>query len=242
MIDPSISITNNFPSIASTVRANPSAGFSIVSYTGDATIGRTIAHGLNAVPEFIIGKNTDSSVNWSVYTKTVGAGNSLALNDSGSPSGGTGIWGNVTPTSQVFTVGGDGNMNGNGNDIIAYCFAPVEGYSAFGSYTGNGSSDGPFVYTGFKVGWLMIKCSSTSSNYTFWDINDSTRSDYNTQSNTLCADLSDSEDSSNIGTPYVDFLSNGFKIRTTGSAKNLSNQTYIYAAFAEHPFKTSRAR
>jgi len=237
LVDSGVSLAN-VPSIASTYRANPSAGFSIVKYTGDATIGRTIAHGLNAVPEFIIGKNTDSSINWSVYTKTVGAGNSLALNDSGSPSGGTGIWGNVTPTSQVFTVGGDGNMNGNGNDMIAYCFAPVEGYSAMGSYTGNGSADGPFVFLGFRPAFLLVK--NTASGLQ-WPMFDSTRFDYNGPNNpTVYANSSGAETANTDN--YGDFLSNGFKPRGTNGNWNASGATYIYYAVAEHPFKTSRAR
>jgi len=237
LIDSGVSVPN-IPSIASTVRANPTAGFSIVSYTGDATIGRTIAHGLNAVPEFIIGKNTDSSVNWSVYTKTVGAGNSLALNDSGSPSGGTGIWGNVTPTSQVFTVGGDGNMNGNGNDIIAYCFAPVEGYSAFGSYTGNGSSDGPFVYTGFRPAFILIKVYSGGTSD--WHLFDTTRNTANVINLALFPNLSTSEATETAN--LIDAVSNGFKVRGNGNGTNNSSYSYIYAAFASNPFKTSRAR
>ena len=221
------------PTIASTVRANPSAGFSIVKYTGDATIGRTIAHGLNAVPEFIIGKNTDSSINWSVYTKTVGAGNSLALNSANTPSGGTGIWGNVTPTSQVFTVGGDGNMNGNGNDMIAYCFAPVEGYSAFGSFSG--SSSLPFVYTGFKSRWILIKNVSTTISWFIWD---TARTPNNVMTNVLFPDTSDQEAT---GAGYsIDITSNGFKVRN--NYFHSASQTLVYAAFAEHPFKTARAR
>ena len=235
LVDSTVSLV--VPSIASTVRANPSAGFSIVKYTGDATIGRTIAHGLNAVPEFIIGKNTDSSINWSVYTKTVGAGNSLALNSANTPSGGTGIWGNVTPTSQVFTVGGDGNMNGNGNDMIAYCFAPVEGYSAFGSYTGNGSADGPFVYTGFAPAFVLIKNTSVSG--TFWTIFDNKRGSGQLYPNEAIAE---SYYPGNTTDPRVSSTSNGFKVNVTQNTFNGSGNVMIYAAFASNPFKTSRAR
>jgi hypothetical protein len=127
-------------------------------------------------------------------------------------------------------------------NFVAYCFAPVVGYSSFGSYTGNGSADGPFVYTGFRPRWIVCKCSSTNNGYTFWEITDTARGPYNPSTPTLAADLSDAEGSANLGAPPVDMLSNGFKIRTIGSGKNLSGQTYIYAAFAETPFNYARAR
>jgi len=121
--------------------------------------------------------------------------------------------------------------------MIAYCFAPVAGYSSFGSYTGNGSADGPFVFCNFRPRWIMFKCSSTNNGYTFWEIVDTARP------NNLAADLSDAEGSYNLGTGLgVDILSNGFKIRGAGSGKNISSQTYIYAAFAESPFAYARAR
>jgi len=230
------------------VRANASAGFSIVSYTGNNTTS-TVGHGLNATPSLVIVKSRSAAslTGWMTKHSSLSSNYNLALNltDAAWNPANNGWVGDLTSSTTFSLVNGSSNgnnVNQSGVTYVAYCFAPVEGYSAFGSYTGNGNADGPFVALSFRPAWIMIKCSSTNNNYTFWDINDSTRSDYNTQSNTLCADLSDSEDSSNIGTPSVDFLSNGFKIRTTGSAKNLSNQTYIYAAFAENPFKTARAR
>jgi hypothetical protein len=120
--------------------------------------------------------------------------------------------------------------------MIAYCFAPVEGYSAFGSYTGNGSSDGPFVFTGFKVAFLLTKRTDTSEN---WEIRDSTRNPYNRTNLTLFPHSSGAEDTGSVD---FDFLSNGFKVRNTNGSTNANGGTYIYAAFAEHPFKTARAR
>jgi hypothetical protein len=238
----STTVTNTQGSISSQVRANPSAGFSVATWTGQTAAG-SIGHGLGVAPSLIICKARSNAQSWGVYHKDVGINNYLLLDSTGASTAYSGIWGSSAPTSTVFNVPGNvGLNNNNGWTYVAYCFAPVAGYSAFGSYTGNGSADGPFVYTGFRPRWIMIKCSSTNNGYTFWDINDATRSPYNTLSNTLCANLSDAEDSSNIGNQSIDFLSNGFKIRTGGSSKNISGQTYIYAAFAEHPFQYARAR
>jgi hypothetical protein len=240
----SSTVTNTQGSITSQVRANASAGFSIVTYTGTGA-NATVGHGCGTAPGLILLKDrTSGAYNWQVYHSTfAGTSNSIVLNSTaGVDSGSAGVWNSTAPTSTVFSIGTSVGVNTNGNNYVAYCFAPVTGYSSFGSYTGNGSADGPFVYTGFRPRWIMVKCSSTNNGYTFWDINDAARSDYNSLSRTLCANLSDAEDSANIGTPNIDILSNGFKIRTTGSAKNLSSQTYIYAAFAENPFQYARAR
>ena len=135
--------------------------------------------------------------------------------------------------SQVLSGSGSGAST---KRYVAYVWAEIPGFSKFGSYTGNASADGPFVFTGFRPRWIIIKCSSTSNSYTNWDINDSARNTYNAVDNTLCANLSDAENSANIGGQPLDFLANGFKIRqATSSSKNLNNATYIYAAFAETP-------
>ena len=234
--------TNNDGSIESQVRANPSAGFSIVTYTGSAN--GTVGHGLNAAPEFIIAKSRTATKSWVCYHKHLGKNKYLLLNSTSAVQTSSGVWGSAEPTDSVFglensSVGG--NTDGN---LVAYCFAPVEGYSAFGSYEGNGSADGPFVYTGFRVGWLMLKCSSAIGN---WIIIDSARDTFNDgETAKLAPNLSYEENnSSNIGfasQTLVDFTSNGFKLRSTGGTSNDSGATYIYAAFAEHPFKTARAR
>jgi hypothetical protein len=225
----------NSPSIASTVRANPSAGFSIVSYTGNATSGSTVGHGLNAAPKMVIYKNRDDSSDWRVYnTMADGSLDILYLNTIAAKTDS----GLATFTNSVFTVGGSNDTNGSGDDIIAYCFAPVEGYSAFGSYEGNGSSDGPFVYTGFRPKFVIHKC--TSSAGTNWNTQDATRDPYNASDSRLFLSNSIGEV---VNSAYdMDFLSNGFKIRTTHTETNVLNQTYLFIAFAEHPFKTSRAR
>jgi hypothetical protein len=133
-----------------------------------------------------------------------------------------------------------GDYNASGATYVAYCFAPVAGFSAFGNYTGNGSSDGPFVFTGFRPRWVMIKCSSSDqSGNAHWVIYDAVRSTYNVVGNAILANASDAEYSGITG---PDILSNGFKLRDTNSARNASGATYVYAAFAESPFKYSRAR
>ena len=149
-------------------------------------------------------------------------------------------WNDTKPTNSVFSVGNTGASNENGRGYIAYCFAPVAGYSAFGSYTGNASTDGPFVNTGFRPALVIIKCSSTSNSYTNWDINDSARDTFNVADATLAANLADAVNTVNIGTQKIDFLSNGFKIRQgTSSSKNLSGATYVWAAWAENPFQAN---
>jgi hypothetical protein len=152
----------------------------------------------------------------------------------------SGYWA-AAPTSTVFSV--TTSAYTNNDNIVAYCFAPIAGYSAFGSYTGNGSTDGPFVYTGMRVRWLMVKCSSsTDGGNGDWLMYDTSRNSYNVMNSRLWADLSSAEASASGY--YYDFLSNGFKVRTGDAnyGSNTSGQTYIYAAFAENPFNISRAR
>ena len=235
-----IRLTNNtaftvpaVPSIASTVRANPSAGFSIVSFTnGDGTVG----HGLSAPPGLIITKRRDASYTWSCYHSSLGKDKYIALDNSNAAGAVGGMWGSAEPTSSVF--GTTFYVAPVGSDMIAYCFAPVEGYSAMGSYTGNGSADGTFVFTGFRPRWLMVKSSSNSGEH--WLILDTARDSYNVADATIYANLSNAEaEASVLG---IDMLSNGFKPRGTNAGTNASSYTYIYLAFAEHPFKTARAR
>ena len=238
LVDSGVSVTN-VPSVASTVRANTSCGFSIVSYTGTGTAS-TIGHGLNAAPELFIIKNRDSTYQWPVYFKVNGAGNKLYL-DATAAKGSTNHFNSTEPTSLVFSVGGTSSANNNGNDLIAYCFAPVEGYSAFGSYTGNGSADGPFVYTGFRPRWVMHKRSdSGGTNVGDWRIWDTER-DVDNAAEDL-AIPNNTTGGTTSAAHGLDILSNGFKFRTSDSNINGSGGTYVYAAFAENPFKTARAR
>jgi hypothetical protein len=236
----SSTVTNTAGSISSQVRANASAGFSVVTYTGNGTSGATVGHGLGVAPGMIIVKKRNAADDWVVYHSTLGASKYLWLHSTNAEQTGTNRFGGVTPTSTVFTVGGSNSVNGNNDTYVAYCFAPVAGYSAFGSYTGNGSADGPFVYTGFRPRWVMVKASSSNpSGGGYWNILDASRNSFNVATNRLSANLSDAEDSV---FNWMDILSNGFKLRQLLDGSNVSGVTYVYAAFAEHPFNFSRAR
>jgi hypothetical protein len=185
----------------------------------------------------IIVKRRDSAVNWFVGHGSQGWTKVFeGLNTTAAISTTSAAWNNTSPTSTVFTLGTETSMNGNGGTFVAYCFAPVSGYSAMGSYTGNGSTDGPFVYTGFRPKFLMLKNASASG--TDWFILDSARNTYNVTNLLLYPNSSSSE----LTIQGIDFLSNGFKWRDNGSAQNGSGNTIIYAAFAESPFNYSRAR
>ena len=225
-------VTNTDGSITSTVSASPESGFSIVSFTGTGSI-ETVGHGLDVAPEMVIAKRRDSTGNWAVQHRSAGSGylllNSTIAYAGADPS----IWNATFPTDSVFTAAGGFFVNAG--TYIAYCFHSVEGFSKFGSYTGNGSSDGPFVYTGFRPAFVLIKRSSTSGN---WYLYDNRRDDDNAVGLQLFPNLSNAELSETI----MDFTSNGFKLRTTASEHNQSGQTYIYACFAENPFKYSLAR
>ena len=241
LVDSGVSVTN-FPSIASTVRANPTAGFSIVSYVGNNTLGTSYGHGLNTVPAMIIVKNREAgNENWAVYHKNLTSANKyLSLNTADAEAGNTGWWNDTAPTASVFYTGNAGTTAGNNQDHIAYCFAPVAGYSAFGSYTGNGSTDGPFVYTGFRPRYILQK-STASEAYGAWHIYDTARDPVNAVDKELYASGNFAEGS--IPSGDLDILSNGFKMRTNHSGGwNTSGTEYVWAAFAENPFKIARAR
>ena len=223
--------SNTDGSSTSTVSANPTAGFSIVSYTGTMAAA-TVGHGLGVAPDFIITKNRDSSRNWRVQHASLGPTKYLSLNLSDAAGTASSVWNNTAPTSTVFSVANDGGSNGNTEDIIAYCFAEVEGYSKFGSYTGNGNADGPFVYCGFRPAWIMVKNTTTAQG---WYISDNKRDTYNQVNRALFASSNSAESSATTGASY-DFLSNGFKPRTSNNDSNGSNDVYVFMAFAENPF------
>jgi len=240
----SSTVTNTQGSITTTVsvRANATAGFSAVTYTGTAT-NCTVGHGLGVAPELIILKNRDGTSNWAVWHKafgTAGSSDYLYLNSTIAKGGdGAGsFWNSTVPTSTVFSLGNGSTTNTNNNKYVAYCFAPVSGYSSFGSYTGNGSADGPFVYTGFRPRWILVK----STGATGWAIIDAARNAYNLSTKQLFPHASDAELDNSTQYLVVDLLSNGFKLRTTSSASNTSSQSYVFAAFAESPFQYARAR
>jgi hypothetical protein len=231
----SANATNTSGSITSIVRANPTAGFSIVTYTGTGGSG-SIGHGLGVAPTMIMIKSRSSTTNWRVYQANLGITSYLVLNSTAAIATAS-MWG--TPDSNTFIIGGTGyEVNESGATYVAYCFAPVAGYSAFGSYTGNGSTDGPFVYTGFRPRFVIIKQSS-SANY--WWLKDSARSPTN-QANLRISPSNSTAEADDSAYNGADFLSNGFKLRGTDTTTNQSGETYIYMAFAETPFKYARSR
>jgi len=223
-------VSNTSGTITSTVSANTTAGFSIVSYTGAGVVA-TIGHGLGVVPNMIILKCRATTSTWAVYHSSLGATKFLRLEGTGASGTETGWWNNTAPDSDKFTIG----TNPASGTTVAYCFAEVKGYSKFGSYTGNSSADGTFVYTGFKPAFIMIK----NTNYgpgTDWYVFDNKRNTYNVENLYLSPNLSAAE-ATGVET---DFLSNGFKLRHSSTAMNNSSYTYIYMAFAENPFVSSK--
>mgnify|MGYP003631091646 CR=1 FL=1 len=222
--------------IDSTGSVNTDAGFSIVSYTGNQTSGATVAHGLGSKPAMMIFKERNGTTGWVVYhhkNTSAPATEYLQLNSTNATGDYAGYFNDTEPTSSVFTLGNDTGINQSGDTYIAYCFAEKQGYSKFGSYTGNGSTNGPFIYTGFKPAWVVAKKTSGTGSWRMWD---NKREGYNGDNAFLYANLSNAEESD--GT-LVDFCSQGFKWRGTSQDMNGSGGTYIYMAFAENPFVTS---
>jgi hypothetical protein len=230
-------VTNTSGTITSTVSANTTSGFSVVTYTGTGA-NATVGHGLGAAPSLIIIKSRSDATGWPVYSSSVGNTSFAYLNTTAAFSVNSTAWNNTSPTSSVFTIGTGSLMNASSSTYVAYCFAPVAGYSAFGSYTGNGSTDGPFIYTGFRPKYVLIKPSSDADN---WQVEDAARSPFNVVNDQLWPNLSDAEQVDST-TRQTDFVSNGFKIRGTNTGVNGNGTTYIYAAFAEFPFKYANAR
>ena len=227
--------TNTNGSITSVVSVNQDAGFSIVSYTGNGTAGATIGHGLGKAPKFILIKRRSGARNCAVAGSILGSASTLYLNLTNPlETYDIPLIGNIQ-TSTTFQVGTDTNRNASGGTHIAYCWAEIEGFSKFGSYVGNGSADGPFVYCGFKPALVLIKTTSGGS----WVIKDSSRSPNNPNGSQLYANTSAIDDD-----PYgiTDFLSNGFKPRVISQSINASGETYIFAAFAESAFSYSNAK
>ena len=219
--------SNTAGSINSTVSANTTSGFSVVSWTG-TNANATVGHGLSSAPTIIFFKVLGEAGSWAFYSKGLGANKYLSLNTTTAETIDTGMFQNTDPTSSIFSVGA--NLANKSFPMIAYCFADVQGYSKFGSYTGNGNADGTFVYTGFKPAFVMSKRSDAIDG---WRMMDTTRSSYNVAQHRLLADAYGAEV---VGTAQgKDFLSNGFKIRNTDSGYNASGGTYIYMAFAEAP-------
>jgi len=228
--------SNTDGSITSTVAVNQTSGFSIVSWAGNQTAGASCGHGLGVAPSVIIKKrrNGDNADYWYVYHKSIGSSNSVYLNDT-SGSASSGAWNSQNPTSTVFYHGS--SIRENGNNMIAYCFADVKGFSKFGSYTGNNSLNN-FVYTGFKPAFVMIKVTSTTEQ---WCMKDNKRNTINPLDRSIFANANNAEDY-NTTNHLIDFVSNGFNLKdnTSQNLTNGSGQTYIYMAFAESPFVSSK--
>jgi hypothetical protein len=231
-------VTNTAGSITSQVSANTTSGFSVVTYTGNlTTVGTaTVGHGLGVAPAMIIFKGRNATTSWPVFHTSLTSwyyccildGTNAQINQSGNGT-------LNAPTSTVFSTNWTTGMNTNGTTEVAYCFAPVAGYSQFGSYTGNGSADGTFIYLGFRPKFFLWKVSSTTGS---WGIIDTSRDTYNVSGKELFPNNSNAEASYTI----ADILSNGIKMRNTFADTNGSGSTYIYAAFAENPFKYANAR
>ena len=229
-------VSNTSGTITSQVSANTTSGFSIVTYTGTGA-NATVGHGLGVAPSMIIIKvRSRGADDWGVYHQSLGNTGFLALNTTATNTTSNVFWNSTSPTSSVFSLGTNSNVNPSGQTLVAYCWSQIAGFSQFGSYTGNGSSDGPFVYLGFRPKFIMFQCATAGSN---WTIVDTARSPYNAATLTLLPNDSRAE----VSYANYDFLSNGFKIRGSLSNEyNVSGQTYIYAAFAENPFKYANAR
>ena len=225
--------SNTSGSITSTVSANPTAGFSIVGYTAQSAV-RTIGHGLGVAPDLIITKNREASQQWAVYHSSLGATKAMILDTAVKQETNSSFWNNAEPTSTVFTVGTNTRTGGTNDDYIAYCFAEVEGYSKVGTYTGNGSSsDGPCIHLGFRPAMILLKNYANGSE-TSWILMDSVRDKYNVAHEAHRPNEPDQDVTSS--NPNTDFLSNGFKLRTSWADMNENNSLYLYFAIAENPF------
>ena len=211
---------------ATAVSINTTAGFGIYSYTGNGTV-RSIAHGLGSIPKMMIIKRLNSTRDWSVYHASLPLAEHLELNNSDAAATAN-LWWSSRPTSSLIYFNGDGQVNGGSDPYIMYAFAEKQGYSKFGSYTGNGNADGTFVYTGFKPAFVMTKKTSGTSS---WDMHDTKRDTFNVASKHLLAEDAGAEGN----TAILDILSNGFKFRSSNGDRNASGGTYIYMAFAEAP-------
>jgi hypothetical protein len=238
--------SNNAGTITSTVSANASAGFSIATYSANNTAGATFGHGLGVAPSMVIIKKRNAAERWVVYHQSI-SNQYIYLNETfaGETANAALRFGNdssvVAPSSTLVTIGTSNDVNGASGTYVAYCFSEVAGYSKFGSYVGNGSTtDGPFIWCGFTPRWILIKWYKDVSSAESWHIYDTARQTYNANNTILQPDSSGAEETPSDR--YIDILSNGFKLRQNGQQINRSGASYIFAAFAELPFKYSTAR
>jgi len=226
--------SNTNGDITSSVSANTTSGFSIVSYTGNGSAGQTVGHGVGSALDMIIVKKRSSSAQWVVGHKAMDStfDNFLFLDATSAKGNADNVFNDTAPTSSVFSIGNAGDTNASSQTYTAFCFSQVKGFSKFGTFAGNGNSDGSYVYTGFKPAFVMVKDSTSDGQ---WFMRDSKRDTYNPAVKTVYANGVPAEENSQ---PW-DMLSNGFKMRNTDTDLNNSGETYIYMAFAEAPFVTS---
>jgi hypothetical protein len=224
--------SNSDGSITSTVQANTTAGFSIVQYTGTGSAA-TVGHGLSSKPDWMLIKDINNANGFIVSHKGLTSQATYSLNLTNTNAeysdAGTYYWNSTAPTSSVFSIATDTAVNGSSRNYVAYCWNSVSGYSSFGKYVGNGNADGPFVYTGFKPAFIMLRATAGGS----WVMLDNTRNPTNPINRTVWANLTSAESTSYT---WMDFLSNGFKLRDASNGLNNSGATYIYMSFAQHPF------
>ena len=230
-------VSNTSGTITSTVSASTTAGFSVFTYTGNATANATIGHGLGVAPKMFIVKCRSTTGEGLIYHVSTGKDGFMQLFNTDAFGSSANYWGSTGPTSTTIQINGGGGVNNSGGTYVVWCWAEIAGFSKFGSYTGNGSADGPFVYTGFRPKYVLVKRSDSTGSWVCWD---SSRGSYNLNNADLYPDLNIAEYAS--PTDNIDMLSNGFKLRATGTGTNASGGTFIYAAYAENPFKNSNAR
>ena len=224
-------------SIDSTGSVNTTSGFSIVSWTGTGSNG-TIKHGLSTAPKWVICKRRDDDDSWWTYINSIGAGGQMVLHSTGAEGSDGGVlWNSTNPTSSVFSVGTNGGVNASGGTYIAYCFAEKKGFSKSGSWTGNASADGTFIYTGFKPAFLIVK-KYNDAGYDWLMYDNKRQVSFNVVDDFLNPNADSAETTGNAN-QSLDFLSNGVKFRGSGASSNGSGASYIYMAFAENPFVTS---
>ena len=219
-------------------QTSTTSGFSIIKYTGTGAVG-TIAHGLGIVPDFIIIKRLENADNWRTYDSVGGGTKAMRLNLNGGHGTSSSFYNNTDATSSVFTLGTNNEVNGDAETYIAYVFGSVKGYSKIGSYVGNGNADGPLVYTGFKPSWVMVKKSNGGSHDWYIQYGNTTFDDVSQAANPVKSSLIANSSGAKATENSMDFVNDGFKLRTSGNGHNTSGHTYIYMAFAQNPLVNS---
>ena len=225
--------TNSSGTITSTTQVNTTAGFSIVTYTGNGVNGATFGHGLSSAPTFIMVKCLSDSYNWMVYNSSLAQTKAAFLDLTNGADADAVYWSNTAPTSGLVSLGTNGKGNANTENYVAYCFNSIPGYSISGTFQGNEGTDGPFIFTGFKPAWIMVKRTNTTGTWLMWD---SQRDPTNVSSKVLKANINEAE---NTGYWKIDIVSNGFKIRAVDGEINGDGAQLLYQAFAANPFVTS---